>query len=101
MSARELILLSPYRLPAQNALGPDAVAPFLALGLGYLLQATLSEAMEHENLLEHDVFWQRVQQAIATLAGLPYTPPAVPDTPPSHGDSSHRSEYGDYGTAPP
>jgi hypothetical protein len=56
-------------------LAPEQVAPFFGLGLGYQLQAGLSEAMEHESLLEADPFWQDVQQAVADLAGVPYTPP--------------------------
>jgi hypothetical protein len=59
----------------------DAVAPFFGVGLGHLLQATLAEAMEHENMLEPDKFWQDVQQAAAALAGLPYTPPPAPEQP--------------------
>jgi len=47
---------------------------FFGLGLGHLLLATLSEAMEHENLLDHDAFWEHVQHAVALVAGLPYTP---------------------------
>jgi hypothetical protein len=49
----------------------DQLAPFFGLGLGHLLLGTLSEAMEHENLLEHDAFWDDVQSAIASVAGLP------------------------------
>jgi hypothetical protein len=62
-------------------LEPDKVAPFLGIGFGYLMLATLSEAMEHENLLESHVFWSAVQQAIAALTGLPCAPPAEPPTP--------------------
>ncbi len=75
----------------QSALGglsdlkPEQVGPFLGLGFGYLMQATLSEAMEHENLLDKAAFWQAVQQAIAGLAGLPYTAPE-PQPDQSHGD---------------
>src|SRR5437016_6262863 len=47
------------------ALSPDDVAPFFGIGLGFLLGATVCEAMEHENLLEVAAFWQEVQQAIA------------------------------------
>jgi hypothetical protein len=71
----------------------DKVAPFLAVGFGYLMQATLSEAMEHENLLENHVFWPAVQQAIACLTGLPYTPPAEPAVPPQ---PPYGSEYDNY-----
>lgn len=66
-------------LPALLDLPEEKVRPFLAIGLGYLLQATLSEAMEHENLLETSAFWDDVQNAIAELAGVPLSgtePPA-------------------------
>jgi hypothetical protein len=52
----------------------DAIAPFYGLGWGHLLQGTLSEAMEHENLLDPAGFWDNVQHALALLAGLSYTP---------------------------
>lgn len=52
----------------------DQAITFFGLGMGHLLLATLSEAMEHENLLDHDAFWDHVQHAAALLAGLPYTP---------------------------
>jgi hypothetical protein len=69
---------SPDEVPARLwALDGEQVAPFFGLGLGYLLLAALSEAMEHENLLEPDRFWQDVQQAAAALAGVPYVPPAA------------------------
>jgi hypothetical protein len=86
--------------PGLANLGPDEIAPFLGLGLGYLMQATLSEAMEHENLLENEPFWQEVQQAIAALAGLPYTPPSPPEPQPAE-PTAYDAEYGDYGAAPP
>jgi hypothetical protein len=63
-------------------LSDEVVAPFLALGLGYLLLATLSEAMEHENLLHSNEFWMDVQCAIAASADLPppfATPPETTD----------------------
>jgi hypothetical protein len=65
------------------ALDADKVAPFFGVGLGCLLQATLSEAMEHESLLEPSPFWEDVQRAAADLAGVPYAPPqpAGPDEP--------------------
>src|SRR5207244_11798028 len=52
----------------------DKVAPFFGIGMGHLLLASLSEAMEHENLLETEAFWDDVQQAVAALAGVTYTP---------------------------
>jgi hypothetical protein len=51
------------------------IAPYLGIGFGYLMQATLSEAMEHENLLDKTAFWQAVQRAIAAMAGLTCAPP--------------------------
>lgn len=68
----------------------EQMAPFFGLGLGYLLQATLSEAMEHENLLDQDALWDNVQHAVALLAGVPYTPIPQPNVfeerPPQVGD---------------
>jgi hypothetical protein len=52
----------------------EAVAPFFGLAWGHLLQAALSEAMEHENLLDPAGFWDDVQYAVARLVGQPYTP---------------------------
>jgi hypothetical protein len=52
----------------------EAVGAFFGLGWGHLLLAALSEAMEHENLLDPAAFWDDVQHAVARLAGLPYTP---------------------------
>jgi hypothetical protein len=63
------------------ALGPEQVRPFFAIGLGYLLLSALSEAMEHENLLEREAFWLDVQRALAELAGVPYPKPAVEGMP--------------------
>ncbi len=45
------------------------VAPFLAIGFGYLMVDTLFEAMEHENLLATADIWQEVQAAVAALGG--------------------------------
>jgi hypothetical protein len=47
---------------------------FFGVGLGYLLQASLSEAMEHDNLLEAGSFWDDVQSAVAARAGFTYEP---------------------------
>src|SRR5947209_1682573 len=55
-------------------LEPATAAPFLALGTGYMLLAALSEAMEHENLLDSNDFWIDVQLAIAAAAELPLPP---------------------------
>jgi hypothetical protein len=54
-------------------LDAKAAAPFLGLGTGYMLLAALSEAMEHENLLETNDFWIDIQLAVAAVAGLPVT----------------------------
>src|SRR4051794_15604086 len=60
--------------PAGLALPAEQIGPFLGLGLGHLLQASLAEAMERENLLDPVAFWGDVQYAIALLAGFAYTP---------------------------
>src|SRR4051812_38529572 len=52
----------------------QAAGPFFGLGMGHLLQATLSEAMEHENLLDPASFWDDVQHGVALLGGLNYAP---------------------------
>jgi hypothetical protein len=43
----------------------DVVASFLGVGMGHLLLTALSDAMEHENLLEKSEFWNDIQQAAA------------------------------------
>jgi len=58
----------------------DRILPFFAIGWGHLLVGTLSEAMEHENLLETEPFWDHVQGAIAALAGFDYQPAAPQQT---------------------
>jgi hypothetical protein len=79
------------------ALPAEQVAPFLGIGLGYLLQLSLSEAMEHESLLEAEGFWQDVQQAVADLAGVPYTPPPEPTAAGAEaGDPDHNPPATDY-----
>src|SRR6516225_7519206 len=51
---------------------PDhSIAAFYGLGWGHMLLGALSEAMEHENLLDPAGFWDDVQSAVARLAGLP------------------------------
>ncbi len=60
--------------PAAFEQAGEATGSLIGLGWGHLLQATLSEAMEHENLLDPAGFWDDVQYAVAQLAGLPYTP---------------------------
>jgi hypothetical protein len=80
-------------------LEPDKIAPFLGVGLGYLLLSSLSEAMEHENLLETDAFWQDIQQAIAAAAGLPYTAPEP--APAAISEPSSSTDYGDFSPSQP
>jgi hypothetical protein len=60
--------------PAGFELDPQRCGAFFGLGLGYLLHASLAEAMEHENLLDPAAFWSDVQFAISLLAGFAYTP---------------------------
>jgi hypothetical protein len=60
-------------------LPPDNVGPLFGLGWGHLLLAALSEAMEHENLLDVAAFWGDVQHAVALLGGFPYTTIAAPN----------------------
>lgn len=59
--------------PGTNAvllnLPREQVAPFLGLGLGYLIVDTLFEAMDHENLIAKDDVWREVQAAVAALGG--------------------------------
>src|SRR5262249_28670569 len=53
---------------------------------------------EHENLLEHEAFWDDVQYAVASLAGVAYTPavpPAAAETTPSYA-----GDYDDYQPPP-
>jgi hypothetical protein len=78
-------------------LPPDQVAPFLGIGLGYQLQLSLSEAMQHESLLDTGAFWEEVQRAVADLAGLPYLAPPEP------ADAAPEEEPGipSEGPAPP
>ncbi len=44
-------------------LPPEKVANFIALGYGFALVNTLFEAMEHENVLAVDDFWNGIQRA--------------------------------------
>jgi hypothetical protein len=66
----------PARLGWAEAFGEpaQATAPFYGLAWGHLMLAALSEAMEHENLLDPAAFWDDVQYAVARLAGQSYTP---------------------------
>jgi hypothetical protein len=79
--------------PKLLALDAAQVKPFLALGLGYLLQSALSQGMEHENLLETDAFWQDIQKALAELAGIATEAPHLPPV----GDTTQAGYYPAYG----
>jgi hypothetical protein len=48
-------------------LGPERVAPFLAIGFGYVVVEALFEAMQRENQLPTADVWQDLQQAIPAL----------------------------------
>ncbi|HYT94470.1 MAG TPA: hypothetical protein VEL76_37490, partial [Gemmataceae bacterium] len=78
------------------ALPPDKVTPFFGIGLGAVVSAALAEAMEHENLLDVETFWQDVQQAIAALGGLPFTPVERP----TQEGTSAMPPYDEYGAPP-
>ncbi len=82
-------------------LSPDLVGPFFGIGLGYILVATLCEAMEHENLLAVAEFWEDVQKAIAALAGVPYQSAAADGSDSSEDtpvplDQGVTDEFGNY-----
>jgi hypothetical protein len=49
-------------------LSADDLGPFFGLAWGHLLLTALAEAMEHENNLQVEAFWDDVQQAIALLS---------------------------------
>lgn len=72
--APNLGLKEAFELPA------DLLSLFFGLGWGHLLQATLAEAMEHENLLDASGFWEEVQKSIGTM--LAPEPPAESPAPP-------------------
>jgi alpha-mannosidase len=57
----------PLGWPEALAAPQDMLNLFFGLGLGHLLQATLAEAMEHENLLEKTAFWDAVQKSIEVM----------------------------------
>ncbi len=67
------------------------LGPFFGLGWGHQMLAALTEAMEHEMLLDQASFWDEVQHAVALRAGFPYTPasaalpPLTPENPPDDG----------------
>ena len=92
--APALGLKQAFALPAED------VGPFFGLAWGHQLLAALSEAMEHENLLDQAAFWDDVQQAIALLAGFTYTP-AVPQPPPSDPETQYSENAPDEYDAPP
>ncbi len=73
---------------------PEKVAPFFGLGLGYLLLSSLSEAMEHENLLDQAAFWDDIRCALSSLAGVPYTPRRA--LTPEAANEPYPSDYSEY-----
>ncbi|MCI0377182.1 MAG: hypothetical protein L0215_06235, partial [Gemmataceae bacterium] len=64
----------------------EKATPFFGIGWGHLMQSTLAEAMEHENLLESAGFWDDVQTAVARLAGFEIT--TAPTAALPNGDNS-------------
>ncbi len=81
----------------------EKLGPFFGIGYGHLLQATLAEAMEHENLLEVGSFWEEVQHAVALAAGLPFTPTVTesPPTYPPYEEGNFKSDSGVSENNPP
>lgn len=59
--------IPPLGWPEALAAPPDMLSMFFGVGLGYLLQATLAEAMEHENLLEAKAFWELMQKSVDAM----------------------------------
>ncbi len=86
--------------PSGVALESEQVSPYFGLGLGHLLQTTLAEAMEHENLVDAAGFWDDVQQAVARLAGFAYTPTAMP-VPAYNPETAPYPAYDNYEGATP
>jgi hypothetical protein len=89
----------------------ECVAQFSGIGFGYMLLEALSEAMEHENLLESNDFWEDLQRALAAVLGLPTETPgaAAEDVPTDittgepaiHSEVSHDGQDPDFETPPP
>ncbi|HZZ80622.1 MAG TPA: hypothetical protein VFE62_19115 [Gemmataceae bacterium] len=84
----------------------DDLGPFFGLAWGHQMLGALAEAMEHENLVDPTAFWDEVQQAVASLGGLTYTPAAPPpltEEPPLTPDPSPsgRGEQGPPAESPP
>jgi hypothetical protein len=77
------------------------VAAFLGIGLGYMLLAALSEAMEHENLLESNDFWNDLQRAVAAAVGLPAPVLASPRTASEVPDDFFANTLGPHEGPPP
>ncbi len=76
----------------------DELGPFFGIAWGHQMLAALSEAMEHENLLDQVAFWNDVQQAIATLGKLPFV--AVQPETPSREQTDHVESLPDENDAP-
>jgi hypothetical protein len=77
---------------------PDMLNMFFGIGLGYLLQATLAEAMEHENLLEKVAFWGMVQKSIESMGS---TEPGEPSTPEDPKPETVANDFEPTSPAPP
>lgn len=72
----------------------ENVGPFFGLAWGHQLLAALSEAMEREGAVDAAGFWDEVQQAVAALGGLSYTPQSPP--PLTEGDAAAPHAPGDW-----
>jgi hypothetical protein len=106
--------LSAHGEPGASATGglldlsADELGPFFGLAWGHQLLASLSEAMEHENLLQVEAFWDDVQHAVALLGGFAHTPLAPAnsnDSPPQYApDTAEQDDQApqvDVPTGPP
>jgi hypothetical protein len=65
---------------AFEELPADLLSLFFGVGMGYLLQATLAEAMEHENLLDAAGFWDDVQGSIRAMLAPEQPEPPTPSS---------------------
>jgi hypothetical protein len=60
----------------------DVLSLLFGLGWGYSFLATLAESMEHENLLEAEIFWDEIQLALANIGEFEYVPKRLPPSQP-------------------
>ena len=65
---------APFGWKEGLSLPADELGFFFGIGWGHLLHSSLVEAMEHDNALDAQGFWDDIQSAVAARAGLPYTP---------------------------